>query len=356
MQNSRLFRTVLILFLFISTVIVLVYGKPFLAPVAFAVILSLFLYPITRWLEKKGVHKGLASLGAVLTFLVAIALLIFLLSWQLSDLAKDSHQIEQQLTKKISDVRTWLAESMGIPQEKQQQMMQEQQKSSGGVTTSITGMLSGIGGFLTDFLLTIIYIFLIIHFRRHFINFIIRLVPAAKQAETEGIIRSSQEAIQKYFTGVATMIVGLWIMYGIGFTVIGVKSPVFFAMLCGTLEIVPFVGNLAGTAITLLMTIGQGGSMNMLIGILVVYAVVQFIQSYILEPLVVGKEVSINPFFTIASIVAGEVLWGIPGMILAIPTLAIFKIVCDHVEPLKPYGYLIGEDKEKKKSGRKKPR
>src|SRR5688572_12375789 len=127
MQSSRLFRTVLILLLFITAVIVLVYGKPFLLPVAFAVILSLFLYPITRWLEKKGFHKVLASLGAILTFLAAIAILISLLGWQLSDLAKDSHQIEQQLTKKISEARTWLAGSMGIPQEKQQKMMEEQQ-------------------------------------------------------------------------------------------------------------------------------------------------------------------------------------------------------------------------------------
>jgi predicted PurR-regulated permease PerM len=354
MQSSKLFRTVLILLLFITTGIVLVYGKTFLAPVAFAVILSLFLYPITRWLERKGASKVLASMGAVLALLAAIALLFTLLGWQLSDLAKDSHQIEKQLNQKISETKTWLAESMGIPKEKQQQMMQEQQKSSGGISKTITGLVAGFGGFLTDFLLIIIYIFLIIYFRRHFVNFILRLVPTGKQAETETVIRSSQEAISKYFTGLALMIVGLWIMYAIGFTLVGVKAPIFFAMLCGTLEIIPFVGNLAGTAITMLMTIGQGGSMTMLIWIAIVYAVVQFIQSYILEPLVVGKEVSINPFFTIAGIVAGEALWGIPGMILAIPTLAIFKIVCDHVDPLKPYGYLIGDEKEKKKSSSKK--
>ncbi len=352
MLNSKLFRTVLVLLLFIVVVVILYYGKPFLVPLAFAGILSLFLFPITRWLRKKGAPSILASLAAPLTFLVFLAVIISLLAWQLSGVAEDSHQIEQQLMKKVGEARTWLATSMGIPEEKQQQIMKEQQ-SSGGPTTAITGIITGAGGILTDFLLVLIYMFLIIHFRGQFVNFILKLLPAARKDEGEQVIRSSQEAIQKYFSGLALMIVGLWIMYGIGYTIIGVKNPIFFAMLCGTLEIIPFIGNLAGTAITMLMSIGQGASTNMLIWIAVTYAVVQFVQSYILEPLVVGREVKVNPFFTIAGIVAGEAIWGIPGMIMAIPTLAILKIVFDHVESLKPYGYLIGEEKEQNKRGRK---
>jgi predicted PurR-regulated permease PerM len=91
--------------------------------------------------------------------------------------------------------------------------------------------------------------------------------------------------------------------------------------------------------------------MNMLIGILITYAIVQFFQSYILEPLVVGAEVNINPLFTIIIIVVGEMVWGVGGMVLAIPMLGIVKIICDHIEPLKPYGFLIGEEKKKKNSG-----
>jgi len=146
------------------------------------------------------------------------------------------------------------------------------------------------------------------------------------------------------------MIVGLWIMYSIGFAIAGVKNFFFFAILCGLLEIVPFVGNLIGNALTVIVALAQGGSMNIVIGILITYALVQFIQSYILEPLVVGSEVSINPVFTIVGIIAGEFIWGIPGMILAIPIMGITKIICDHVEPLKPYGFLLGQEKKSNSS------
>jgi predicted PurR-regulated permease PerM len=96
------------------------------------------------------------------------------------------------------------------------------------------------------------------------------------------------------------------------------------------------------------MVVVQGGSSGMIIGVLITYAIVQFFQTYILEPLVVGAEVNINPLFTIFVLVAGELVWGIPGMVLAIPLLGIVKIICDHITVLKPYGFLIGQEKKKK--------
>jgi predicted PurR-regulated permease PerM len=92
----------------------------------------------------------------------------------------------------------------------------------------------------------------------------------------------------------------------------------------------------------------------MVIGVLVTYGLVQFFQSYVLEPLVVGAEVNINPLFTIVGLVAGEMIWGIPGMILAIPLMGVVKIICDHIEPLQLYGQLIGSDKKKGSEFKKK--
>jgi predicted PurR-regulated permease PerM len=110
------------------------------------------------------------------------------------------------------------------------------------------------------------------------------------------------------------------------------------------------VGNLTGTALAILMVIIQGGGTGMVVGVVIAYLIIQFLQTYLLEPLVVGAEVNINPLFTIIILVVGELIWGIPGMVLAIPLLGIAKIICDHIEPLKPYGYLIGSDKKKRSS------
>jgi predicted PurR-regulated permease PerM len=202
--------------------------------------------------------------------------------------------------------------------------------------------------FLVDFILVLVYIFLFMYYRGHIKKFILQLIPAKEKGNTEEIISGIQKVSQQYLTGLGLMIVGLWIMYSIGFAIVGVQFAVFFAILCGLLEIVPFVGNLTGNLLTVLMVIVQGGGTGMIIGVLITYAVVEFFQTYILEPLVVGAEVNINPLFTILVLVAGELLWGIPGMVLAIPLLGIAKIICDHIEPLKPYGFLIGQEKKKK--------
>jgi predicted PurR-regulated permease PerM len=137
-------------------------------------------------------------------------------------------------------------------------------------------------------------------------------------------------------------------MYSIGFGIAGVKNPIFFAIICGLLEIIPFIGNITGTSITVLVSVARGAEPGLVFGILFTYGIVQFVQGWILEPLIVGHEVKINSLFTILALVTGDLIWGIPGIMLAIPLTAMFKIVCDRVEPLKPYGFLIGETEEKK--------
>lgn len=350
MNHFSLQKSVYVLLFLFGAIAGLVFAKPFLVPLAFAALIAMLLLPVCRWLEKKGVHRILAILLSLLTILLLFAGIIWLISWQVGDLAKNSGEIEKNLTEKITGLKQYISTSFGVPEAKQQEMLQKQQQSSGSKVSSMaTGFLSAVGGFLADFLLVLVYTFLLLFSRSHLKQFALKLVAKGKEREASTIIEDCSKVTQKYLSGMGLMIVGLWIMYGIGFSVVGVKNAIFFAILCGMLEIIPFVGNLAGTAVTILASVAQGGSSTMIIGIVVTYAVVQFIQTYILEPLVVGDEVNINPLFTIGGIVAGELIWGVPGMILAIPAIGMLKIICDRVPPLQPYGFLMGNEKKKKK-------
>ncbi|GAA4341270.1 AI-2E family transporter [Flaviaesturariibacter amylovorans] len=347
MPERKIYRTMAVLAVLVLLVLILVYARPFLVPLTFAALLAMLLMPMARGLQRKGLGRGLACLLATLTVVAVIGLFIFFISWQFSGFTDDAAKIEQQLTKKFQDIQAYISEKGGISPQKQDQMIKEQQKGSPGRTGKIiTGLLAGAGSILASTVLVLVYIFLMLYYRDRLRRTLLRLVPYSEKHTAEDALGGIQKVTQKYLTGMAMMIVSLWVMYGIGFSVAGVKNAIFFAVLCGVLEIVPFVGNITGTLLTAGMALAQGGDSSILIGILITYALVQFIQTYILEPLVVGAEVNINPLFTIVGIVAGEQLWGIPGMILAIPLVGIFKIVCDHVEPLQPYGYLLGQDKK----------
>ena len=328
----------------------LYFAKPVLAPFSVAALLAMLFLPLSRKLEQKGVSRGLSAFLCVFLLLLAIAGVLSLIFTQVAGIAEDAPKLKENIGNAINKVKEYISKAASASPAQQQEMIKQQQSGAkvGAVVSSVLGAMSSL---LVDTILGLVYIFLLLYLRNHLKNFMLRLVAPDQKKNAGKIITEASGVATKYLGGLAMMIVMLWIMYGIGFSIVGVKNAIFFAILCGLLEIVPFVGNLTGTGITILMSLTQGGEGGMVIGILITYGLVQFIQTYILEPLVVGSEVKLNPLFTILAIVIGELVWGVPGMVVAIPILGITKVLCDHVEPLKPYGFLIGEEKKKDDKG-----
>ncbi|RYY29615.1 MAG: AI-2E family transporter [Sphingobacteriaceae bacterium] len=337
---SRAVQTLFLLFLVFAG---LYFTKAFLVPVALAAVLAMLFLPFSQWMEKKGVNRTVAAVICVLLLIVIVVGFVSLVTWRVSNIQTNFDQIEQQASKYFNEAKNYVNKSFGVSEQQQKQIIQKQGSSTAGnVATYLAGMAGSFLGTLTTSIIVLIYIFLFLNSRSHFKKFILKLVKPEDKGNTLVIIDESTEVVQKYISGLAKMIACLWVMYGIGFSLIGVQNAIFFAILCGTLEIIPFVGNITGTSITVLMALAQGGGGGMVIGVLAVYGSVQFIQSYLLQPLVVGKDVDINPLFTIMVIILGEAIWGVGGMVLSIPLLGMVKIIFDHIEPLKPYGFLIG--------------
>ena len=347
---DKLQRSVYVLLFFILAFTGLYFGREFLIPVALAAILSMLFIRLCNWFESKNIGRGFAALYCILIFAASIALIIFLLSWQLSGLAENMGAMKSRVSSIFNSMKEWVDDSIGVSKKTQEKVIEQQSESSGSAAGGMAASFAGaVFGILVNALLVIVYMYLFLFYRSHIKKFILKLVPKTEKNDTEDVVHKAGKVAEQYLSGLGAMISVLWIMYGIGFSIVGVESAIFFAVLCGLLEIIPFVGNLTGTAITLLAVLAQGGDTKMIFSVIGIYFVVQFIQSYILEPLIVGEQVNINPLFTIMAIVFGELIWGIPGMILAIPLLGIIKIVCDHVPELRPYGFLIGTEKEKRK-------
>ena len=345
LQTSALQKVVLFLLLGFLIVGALYYAKPFLVPLCFGGLLAMLFLPLNRWFESKKIPKSLSILFCILIFLGLITGIIWLISWQISDLASESTNVENKILKMISQAKDYIGTHFGISKKQQEKIITEQAEQNGAMLSNFGSSLTG---FVVDFILMLVYIFLLMFYRSRIKIFILQLISSQQKKNTESIIHDIQKVSQQYITGLGMMIACLWIMYSIGFSIVGVKYAVLFAIICGLLEIIPFIGNLTGTLLAILMVIIQGGGAGMVLGVVITYLIVQFLQTYLLEPLVVGAEVNINPLFTIIILVVGELIWGIPGMVLAIPLLGIIKIICDHIPSLKPYGYLIGSDRKKK--------
>ena len=345
LQTSALQKVVLFLLLGFLIVGAMYFAKPFLVPLCFGGLLAMLFLPLSRWFESKKIPKGLSILLCIIIFSGLVTGIIWLISWQISDLASESTDVENKIRKMISQTKEYIGAHFGISKKQQEKIITEQAEQNGAMLSHLGSSLTG---FVVDFILMLVYIFLFMFYRSRIKTFVLQLISSQQKKNTETIIRDIQKVSQQYITGLGMMIACLWIMYSIGFSIVGVKYAVLFAIICGLLEIIPFIGNLTGTLLAILMVIIQGGGAGMVLGVVITYLIVQFLQTYLLEPLVVGAEVNINPLFTIIILVVGELIWGIPGMVLAIPLLGIIKIICDHIPSLKPYGYLIGSDRKKK--------
>ena len=336
-------KKLLLLFLIFSG---LYYAQEFLIPLCIGGILATLFLPFGNWMQRKKITKGLAVFISLLALLLLIFLIISLLGYKISELISDIEILKQRAVEAIVKLQKYIFKTLDLTIAEQDKILKSEQPSYGNMVQTMLGSMTN---FLSTIILTLVYFVFLLYYRSHIKQFLIRLTPKAQQAEMQEIVQKVATVSQQYLIGLSKMIFLLWVMYGIGFSIIGVENAIFFAILCGVLEIVPFVGNITGTTLTVLIAAMNGANAELLIGIVVVYGIVQFIQGWILEPLIVGSQVKINSLFTIVALVLGELLWGIPGIILAIPLTAMFKIVCDHIEPMKPYGFLIGEIEVPKK-------
>lgn len=335
--STSVIKTLLIIFLVLAG---LHFAKYFLMPLTVGAVIATLFLPLSKWLEKKDVPRVLSVLICLIILLSALTIVGSLLGWQISELLNDISLIKDRAIEAGNHIQEYIFSHFGITLEKQTQILKDEQPSVSGIMQILAGSLASV---FTNFVLTLVYIFGLLYYRDHINQFLLKLAHPSQRNEMQKVVSGVTHVSQQYLLGLSKMILCLWVMYGIGFSLLGVKNAIFFAVLCGLLEIVPFIGNITGTSITVLVAAIHGAGVPMLGGIVLVYGLVQFIQGWILEPLILGPQVKLNPLFTIIALVVGELVWGIPGIFLAIPITAMLKIVCDHIEPLKPYGFLIGE-------------
>ena len=318
----------------------LYFAKDFLIPLCIGGILATLFLPFCNWMQRKKIPKSVAVMICFLSLLIIIISLFMLLGWKLSELLNDLTLIKHKSIEIGKHIQKYIFNHLNITAEEQFVILKNEQPSYSNIFQMVFGSITAV---FASLILVLVYFAFLLFYRNHIKNFLLKLAKPSKQEEMKQVIYNATKVSQQYLLGLSKMIFLLWIMYGMGFSLLGVENAIFFAILCGLLEIVPYVGNITGTTLTVLVSAIHGANPSLILGIIVVYGIVQLIQGWLLEPLILGPQVKINPLFTIIVLVIGQLLWGIPGIILAIPLTAIFKIICDHIESLQPYGFLIGE-------------
>ncbi len=320
-------------------------GEQILIPMVLGLLIAILLMPLCRFLEKKlRFPRGLSSILASLLALAIIGGVIYTLSIQVAKLANDWPQFQKQFTDLTDDLQGWISRTFGVRRKDQLLYLNDTAKKSISTGTAILeSAIKSIGYVLMLTGFTFLFTLFFLLYRTHLLKFLVASFSETYHKTVFEIIDNIQFMVKKYLVGLFLQMLIVTILSLIAYTIIGVKYNFMLAILTGILNILPYIGIFTALLIGALITFATSGISHVLF-IIIAIAVIHFIDGNIIMPRVVGSKVKINSLIVIIGLVIGEMLWGIAGMLLTIPVLAILKIVFDRVEGLQSWGFLMGED------------
>lgn len=347
--DSWLFKATVGLLFAILAFYALAKSAPYLKTLAIGLLISMLLLPIAQKLENKlKIGRTASSIACMLTFLASLGLLITLVGFQANRVAANWEDLKKTGKERVKKMEAIITEKTGVTEKQINQFLSEEGLQR--VENFAEGFLVGSFNSLGDLFIITIYIFLLLQYRAHFKKFFVRLVDYEDKKNVSNILKNSAIAVQNYLKAKFIIISILATLYATGLTLLGVQYGIFYGVLAALLTIIPYVGNIIGVTFPFFTAILYN-DLNTALFVLALFGVSQMIESYLLEPLFVKQQVNLNPFFSISFAILGAILWGIAGMVLAIPYLAVLYILCSHIDSLKHFAFLLsGGDEEQASS------
>ncbi|MFP3596289.1 AI-2E family transporter [Chryseobacterium sp. SIMBA_029] len=332
----------------------LVLGQSILAPFFFAFLMAMLFLPIATFMERRlRFPRSISTMTSVMIMLVILTGLIYFFGSQLSNFSKDLPHLRMQFNTVFHNLQKWVSETFHVKIDEQlgyiDQGLNKLLSSSGVILGFTFGIFSTGLGFILFFILFFIFI---LNYRRVLNNFIVNVFNEKHKTSVQEVVTEIRIMTKKYITGLCLQVLIVSILASIVLTVFGVKYAVLLAVLTGLLNVIPYLGIFISLLISCFIAFATG-TPSTCIYVVIGYIGVHIIDGNIVLPFVVGSKVKINALFSFIGIILGEHLWGIAGMFLCIPAIAIIKIIFERIDGLKPWGKLLGEEEKphkKKKS------
>lgn len=320
-------------------------GQVVIVPLILGLLFAMLLVPACNWLETKlRFPRTLAAIVALLAFFGVIIALFTLITSQLTMLKEDWPLFEQQIVNELNVLHQWIANTFDIDYQKQTEYINDTLSKSLGKGTAFLGVaLVSLSSLVILLVFTFLYTFFLLLYRRHIVRFLILLNKKEHENVVREIVQEIQYVVKKYLIGLVLQMCIVATMTFTVLSIVGVKYSVMLALITGVFNVLPYVGIFVSIFIISLITFATSSITNVLFVIIGLW-MVHLIDSNFVVPKIVGSKVKVNSLFALLAIISGELLWGISGMFLAIPVLAIAKIVCDRIYELKPWGFLLGEE------------
>ncbi|GAB4025037.1 AI-2E family transporter [Spirosoma gilvum] len=317
-------------------------GQDILVPLALSGLIAVLLRPIEDRLLRLGIHKVIAISLALLIAIVIIAGITVLISVELSDFTDDIPKIRDHLNDFIRDAKRWVRREYNVSYRQQDKYIQKAQAQTLSTLQS-PDTLGIVTGPLGTMLLMPIYVFLLLYYRSMLLHFVIVLFPEKHTGRVREIMGEVKAVIQSYMVGLLIETACVAAMNSIGLLILGVQYAILLGVMAAILNLIPYIGGLVATGLTVLITFSTNPEISVILGVVGIFLFVQFIDNNVLVPLIVASKVRINALVSIVGVLIGGALAGVSGMFLSIPAIAIMKVIFDRVDSLRAWGVLLGD-------------
>ncbi|MFA9390149.1 MAG: AI-2E family transporter [Prolixibacteraceae bacterium] len=334
-----LFLLGLVAFLFIIYI-----AQGIILPLIFAALVAIILHPVVNLIMRLRIHRIIAiTITLLLSSILVAAFGTFFYS-QFNSLSESLPLFIDRGTEIFNETNAWAINHFDLKPEKIHEWIAEYKGEFLNKNGDEIGKtLVSLGSLLGALFITPVYVFLFLYYHPLLLEFFHRLFGKGNRSEVTVIITEVKTLIQSYLVGLSIEVAIIAILYTVGLLILGIKYALILAILGALLNVIPYLGAILAAIMPMFIAFATKTQPLYFLLVLAMYIIIQFIDNNFLVPKIVASKVKINVLVSIFAVIAFGALWGIPGMFLSIPLTAIVKLIFDHIETLKPWGFLLGD-------------
>ncbi|MEO6671731.1 MAG: AI-2E family transporter [Ferruginibacter sp.] len=317
-------------------------GQDIIIPLIYAFLIAVLLNPFVNFLCRHRCHRVLSILLSILLGFIIVTAIIYFITSQVIKFGDNLPQLKEKFNLVYQQAIGWVSEQMNISPSRITNWMNDT-KSSGMNGSNVIGQtITTIGGVLVMVFLLPVYTFMILFYKPLLVEFISKLFPKENHKMVAEVLVETKALIQNYLIGLLLEMGIVAVLNITGLLILGIQYAVLLGIIGALLNLIPYIGGIVAISLPMIIAITTKSPVYALY-VFIAYIIVQFVDNNFLVPKIVASKVKINALVSIVVVLIGGALWGIPGMFLSIPLTAIVKVMCDRIEPLKPWGFLLGD-------------
>jgi predicted PurR-regulated permease PerM len=327
---------------------ILYIGQQILVPLTFAWLLAMLLNPIVNYLQRNKINKIVAIILAIVLMILVSGGILFFIGSQLSKFVDMLPQLKQKSHELGQEGLSWFSQTFNITTPKLTSWIEEQKAKGLQSASGIAGIaLGSVSGLLVGLLLLPVYIFLFLFYKPLLLQFITKLFSSDNHKVVADVLNETKSLIQNYLIGLMIEMSIVATLNSVALMLIGIKYAILLGVIGAMLNLIPYIGGIVAISLPMLMGLMTDTPISALY-VFLAYAFIQLLDNNFLVPKIVASKVKVNALISIIVVLIGGTLWGVAGMFLSIPLIAILKVIFDRIENLEPLGFLIGDDMSEK--------